>query len=217
MAKGNRLKEIAESIEKAILTGTLQPGDRLDERKIAEQHSVSRTPVREAILLLASSDLVELRPNQGAIVSIISTADALSLGEANAGVEGLCAKYAARRLTAKECKKIEILLVKSEACVTANDIELYWKLNNEFHEIIKNGCHNKYLEQTAQRLQNKFSALRRSLLNTLASITRSHEEHKAIAEAILNGDADESEKRMNHHLNVQRPDFIDLLSTIEKT
>ena len=93
-SNGNLSRDvIARKIEDEILTGTLIPGDRLDERALALRFGVSRTPVREAIGRLASLGLIEVKPRSGSFVAEVRLEELLQIFEVMAQLEGLCARY----------------------------------------------------------------------------------------------------------------------------
>ncbi|MEX0758780.1 MAG: GntR family transcriptional regulator, partial [Tistlia sp.] len=89
-------------LEREIVVGDLAPGVRLDEVGLAERYAVSRTPVREALMQLAASGLVEMRPRQGALVAAIGTFQLAEMFEVMSELEALCARLAARRMTPRE-------------------------------------------------------------------------------------------------------------------
>src|SRR5262245_51265377 len=89
--------DVRQSLEDAILTGEIKPGERLIETRISEQLEVSRTTVREALLMLERQGLVQTRPRRGTFVARLSRQDALDLGYARALLEG----YAVRMGFAK--------------------------------------------------------------------------------------------------------------------
>ena len=94
--------KISKSLELEILTGKLEPGEKLDEVKLAKRFEVSRTPIREAIAELAAAGLVETRPRRSAIVATFSIQQIFDMYEVLAVLEGLCAGLAARRMSEDE-------------------------------------------------------------------------------------------------------------------
>ena len=101
MHKPKTTESLAEGVrtrlEKDILGGVLVPGQVLDERSLAEQFGVSRTPVRNAVAQLASQGLLRVVPRVGVVVPKLNIKELLSLLEMLAELEGICAKFAARR------------------------------------------------------------------------------------------------------------------------
>ena len=99
--------KLAAAIADGILNGTLPPGERLDEVGLAEQHGVSRTPVREALRQLAMSGLIDMRPRKGAIVSKATPEEIESLFVAMAEIEATCARLAAMSMTPIERRRLQ--------------------------------------------------------------------------------------------------------------
>src|SRR6201986_5600733 len=98
---GNRLSErLRESIEEEIATGKLLPGTRLDEVELATRFGVSRTPIREALILLQGEGLIENRPRRGALVVQITPGRLMEMFELMAELEAMWARQAAWRMTA---------------------------------------------------------------------------------------------------------------------
>src|SRR5665647_1918203 len=97
--KDNLAFQIRRKLEEEINRGDLLPGDALDERELAQRFGVSRTPVREAMVQLVAQGLVTTAPRQGVHVARMSIQELLGLFELLAEIEGVCAKYCARRLT----------------------------------------------------------------------------------------------------------------------
>ena len=91
-----RAETLREALEQDIVTGKFRPGDRLDEQSLAARFEVSRTPIREALMQLASTGLVELQARRGAFVASLSFKDVVERFEVMAGLEGMCGALAAR-------------------------------------------------------------------------------------------------------------------------
>src|SRR5690554_4412609 len=89
--------ELRDEIEHDILTGRYRPGERLDEQTLARRFQVSRTPIREALLQLQSSGLVQFHANRGAFVAELTAADVLEMYELRTELEGICGRLAAHR------------------------------------------------------------------------------------------------------------------------
>ncbi|MFS2117573.1 GntR family transcriptional regulator, partial [Herbaspirillum frisingense] len=97
-----RSETLRESIEEMIAVGKLAPGQHLDETSLAEEFGVSRTPIREALIQLASMGIVEMRPRRGAIVAEIGPQQLIEMFEVMAEFEAMCGRLAARRMTPAE-------------------------------------------------------------------------------------------------------------------
>ncbi len=95
-------EQLCEKIEEQIVTGALRPGARLDEQELAAEFGVSRTPIREALIQLASAGLVDTRPRRGAVVAEIEPHRLCEMFDVMAELEAMCARLAARRITEDE-------------------------------------------------------------------------------------------------------------------
>ena len=113
-----RSQQLREIIEERIATGLYAPGMRLDETDLANEFEVSRTPIREALMQLASSGLIDMRPRRGAIVAEISPQRLCEMFEVMAELEAMCGRMAARRMTEADRQE---LLEAHKACEEAHD------------------------------------------------------------------------------------------------
>ena len=112
----SRADRIREAVERAIVSGRLVPGTKLDENALAVRHGASRTPVREALQQLASQGLIELRPHAGAFVATLGVVQLAEMFEALGYLEAACASLAARRHTAQDR---EALSEAHQACASS--------------------------------------------------------------------------------------------------
>jgi len=209
-----RAEGLRQRLEREIFAGTLRPGERLDENGLARRFGVSRTPVREALLQLASAGLIEMRPRQGAVVAAITVQQLLQMFEVMADLEALCARYAARRMGPAER---QALARAHKICVdqaNRHDPEEYYEANRVFHEMIYAGTRNTYLEETTRALRNRLSSYRRFQLHQPGRMANSLAEHEAVVEAILAGDAEKAASAMRVHVTVQSEVFADLVSML---
>jgi DNA-binding GntR family transcriptional regulator len=107
---------LREAIEEMIATGALTPGQHLDETELAKQFGVSRTPIRETLIQLASMGMVVIRPRRGAMVADLGPQQLVEMFEVMSELEAICARLAARRMTPAEQ---EALLAAHAACKEA--------------------------------------------------------------------------------------------------
>src|SRR3954451_8727081 len=100
-------EHVAQRLRRMLVENQIAPGAKLNERELAEVLNVSRTPLREAIKMLAAEGLVELLPNRGAIAVSLNEADVLNTFEVMAGLEGMSGALAAERITEAELAEIK--------------------------------------------------------------------------------------------------------------
>lgn len=209
-----RADQLRRALEEDIFAGTLKPGDRLDEQSLAHRFEVSRTPVREALRQLSASGLVEVRPRQGAVVSVITLPRLVEMFEVMAELEAMCARLAARRMSDKERADLKRFVEDCEDFEKKTDLEGYYAANKVFHDAIYDGSHNEVLADMTRSLHRRTAPYRRHQLNRPGRINESLSEHKEVVDAILAYDADAASRLMARHVNVQGDVFTDFISTL---
>jgi len=209
-----RSEQLREIIEERIATGRYQPGMRLDETELATEFEVSRTPVREALMQLAFSGLINMRPRRGAIVVEISPQRLCEMFEVMAELEAMCGRMAARRMTDADRQE---LLEAHDACEEAHDSgdpDAYYHKNERFHLAIYAASHNIFLIEEAAALHRRLSAYRRLQVRVRNRMRTSFLEHSAIVEAIIAGDGDLAADLLRKHIIVQGERFADLIASL---
>lgn len=191
---------IAADLEAEIIDGRLAAGLRLEENEIARRFEVSRTPVREALQLLAARSLVERVPYRGVIVSEISQAEIEKLFEAMGELEALCGSAAAQRMSIGERAGLLELHRDMEALAAAGKRADYAEVNAAFHNRLFEGAHNRYLAEAAEALRLKLAPFRRAQLADITRMQRSSAEHAEIVAAICERDADAAARALRRHL-----------------
>lgn len=183
-----------------ITSGALAPGTQLDEQQLGDRFGASRTPVREALRLLATAGLIEMRPRRGAIVAEMTAERVFGMFELSAEIEAMCVRMAATRMTPQERSALRRIHEVSEGAVERGDIDEYDRLNWRFHDAIYEGTHNAFIVEQAQALRDRMGAFRRAQLREGNRPVRSRAEHGAIVEAVMRGDGEEAAKLMRAHM-----------------
>lgn len=209
-----RADQLRRTLEEEIFSGRLKPGDRLDEQSLAQRFNVSRTPVREALRQLSASNLIEVRPRQGAVVAVITLPRLIEMFEVMAELEGMCARLAARRMTDQERTDLQMIVEEADPLARSVDLEGYYSNNRKFHDAIYTGSHNQVLQDLTRSLHARTAPYRRHQLNRPGRVHESLAEHKKVVAAVLAGNADASAEAMHDHVNVQGDVFADFLSTL---
>ena len=196
----NRQKELRNWIENEIVEGRFAPGDKLDEQEICKRFGVSRTPIREALLQLASIGLVVFRRRHGTIVARMTMKQVVSMWEVLTNLEGLCAALAARRMTLPERAELRSICEASEPHVTAGDVSAYDEASTAFHSLIYAGCRNEYLATEVKEIRSRTRAYRRSSFHRSGRLAHSFAGHQGIMEAIFKGDDAAADQLMRDHI-----------------
>lgn len=213
----SQAQDIAERLEDEILRGQRAPGERLDERSLAEYFSVSRTPVREALQRLAASGLVHLRGRQGARVAKLSLSDLLDAFLVIAELEAMAARQASRRITPAQRRRLEACHKACAAEAGAGNHEGFYERNLEFHDTIMEACANRVLQEQYRAVNALTSPYRRRVTYQPGRMAESVPEHAAITAAILAGNGDEACALMRAHVNVLGSGLDDLLHILARS
>jgi DNA-binding GntR family transcriptional regulator len=213
--KGTRTEDLRRQLADEILEGRLAPGQHLDEQEVAARFGVSRTPVREALRLLAATGLVQERPRKGAVVAVITQDRMAEMFETMGEIEAACARFCALRMTAEEKRALAELHSKAARLVTDADPGVYDQVNTEFHSALYAGCHNGFLEETARAMRQRLRPFRRAQFRVSGRVEHSWAEHDAVVRAILRGDGEAAYYTMRAHVSAVSDASADLLSRLE--
>lgn len=210
-----RADVLRDQLEQEIVTGAFRPGERLDEQSLAARFGVSRTPIREALMQLASAGLVGLQPRRGAFVASLSLKDVIERFEVMAVLEAACGALAARRIAEAERRA---LVEAHEACVeqaVSGDADSYYYANERFHHVIYDACHNTYLGEQARQLHDRLKPFRRLQLRARSRVATSLDEHQHIVDAILAGDSKQAEQQLRDHILIQGERLTDFIASFD--
>lgn len=207
---------IRETLEQRIVEGEFADGERLDEVKLATRFGVSRTPLREALRMLAGSGLVELVARRGAFVRHPGVVELVEMFEVMAELEAMCGRHAARRISPGALAELSVAARACEQALERQDPDGYYHRNEEFHQLIYKAAGNSFLAAEATRLQKRLRPFRRMQLRARGRMQQSMKEHAGILKALEAGDPDTAAAALRGHVAVQGERFHDLLSTYDK-
>jgi DNA-binding GntR family transcriptional regulator len=193
---------IYNNLKSAIINAKLRANQRINEKELAEQFRVSRTPVREAVLRLAAEGFVQIDSYRRAVVKEISYKELKEIFEVLGALDRLAVDLAVDNLTIKEIRKLEKLLDKMQQYCNLNSIEKYLELNVEFHNEIWKAVPNKLLVETLHSIRDKM--LRYNYAQIYAfkkpgSLERSIKQHKELLKAIIDKDKEKLKNLIVKH------------------
>lgn len=181
-----------------IVEGAYQPGEPLFESRLADQLGMSRTPVREALQVLARDGFLEFVPSRGYSVPRASPSDLRELFEIREGLEGMAARVAAQRA---EPDDIAALRQLCDAYDRAENWQQWASIGAEFHARIAAASHNRRIAEALNSLAAQIDLTRRF---ELRAVSKRHDgaaiEHRAVMEAIAARDPDAAEARAREHV-----------------
>ncbi|WP_435168560.1 GntR family transcriptional regulator [Paenibacillus glycanilyticus] len=196
--------QIYESIRESIVSFKLPPGTMIYENELAETMKVSRTPIREAIRLLVSEQLLEVLPQRGTRIALIS---ARKVSEARfireqleLGAFRLAAAQWGERDRSAERTAFEALLEQQRAAAEAKDIALFMQLDEAFHRAVLEIAGNETLMQMIYYMRAHLNRARYLAIDQFGHMDRVIEEHRQLFEAIRSGDEQLAAARLEQHI-----------------
>ncbi|WP_100012570.1 GntR family transcriptional regulator [Lentibacillus sediminis] len=185
-AKENALNQI----QQWIIDGTLLPGEKLNDSKLAEALGVSRTPVRESLQFLEVQGFVEMYPGKATQVTEIEREAIKDLLPPLAALQSLSAELATRHVTQEQLSQLENINERFAKAIYSHNGYAALKVDEEFHQLIVDITKNTYIQGIAESLQ---AHVRRHFFHNSITLTeQSIEEHKAIITAMKNGNKDKA-------------------------
>jgi DNA-binding GntR family transcriptional regulator len=205
--------EIRLWIEQEIAEGRVRPGDALNERSLCMQFNVSRTPVREALLQLASVGLVVFESRHGAVVATMNVQQIAAMWEVLTHLEGLCAKLCARRLIKPDLDVLRAAYKRGSKAVEKSDVAMYAEANKEYHELVYHGCKNEFLADQVRGIRTRLNPYRKFPFQRSGGMERSLAGHKAVLDALAVGDDEAADRAMREHV-AGGLSFLDLVAEL---
>lgn len=198
---------VFHALRDAILTGDLQPKERLLENQLAEKLGVSRTPIREALRMLEIENLVELVPRRGAQVLDMSRDDIINILEIRSSLERLAVNLSCKRITAEQVQELKEAEEKFEKSILSGDREKIIQNDEAFHDLIFASTKNQRLIQIYENLRIQLYRYRMAHLKADSSIPVIISHHQNIIRAIENCDYEKGPFYAEEHIKYHT-DFI---------
>ena len=193
-------EDVAERLRAQIFSHELAPGSWLDEQSLALTFGISRTPMREAIKVLAAEGLVTTKMNRGAYVTEVDRRDLEQIFTVLSLLEGQAAKETAIKATEGQLTLLDDLHHRLEKAAADRDLEQFFEINMKFHEMIQEIAGNKWMNGVIIDLRKVLKLQRRDSLSRSGRLLSSLLEHREILQAILKRDPSAAEAAMRKHL-----------------
>ncbi|MGE0313868.1 MAG: GntR family transcriptional regulator [Lautropia sp.] len=203
IARASLHVEVADRVREMIFERTLPPGFRIDELELSAKLGTSRTPLREALKVLANEGLVKLAPGRGAFVTELELHDLESLVPVLAMLEGRCVAEAVRRQTPADVRRLDAVQQKMELHVQAGDVQAFHQATDQFHQMLHSLAGNAWLMKITTDLRSFLRLARGQSRHPDNRLMQSLAEHRTLMRNIERGDADAAEQVMHHHLFAQ--------------
>ncbi len=197
-------QEVAVLLRDQIFAGTLPPGSFIDEAALCESLKISRTPLREALKVLAAEGLVRHEPRRGSFVNQVTEQDLDEIFPIIALLEGRCAFEAARNASDADIAALDALHARLTEHAQAKRINDYYATNFSIHEAIITLANNRWLAQAIADLRKILKLARQQQLHAPGRLEQSLAEHLAIYAALRSRDSEGADAAMRTHLTRQR-------------
>jgi DNA-binding GntR family transcriptional regulator len=191
---------LTPSLREMILDGDLKPGDKISERELCERFGVSRTPLREALKVLAAEGLVQLLPQRGAIVAEISEDEIEEVFPVMAALESLAAELACDHASETDIARVEALHAQMMRAYKLGHEGTYLRLNRLIHEAFFELAGNATLASMYQSLLTRIHSHRFIVRKSEASWKKAVEEHEEIIEALAARDKRRLPRLLRKHV-----------------
>jgi DNA-binding GntR family transcriptional regulator len=190
-------EEVAEQLRQRIFRRELEPGSWIDEVKIAQEFGISRTPLREALKVLAAEGLVTMKVRRGAYVTEVSESDLADVYHLLSLLESDAAGVVAQKATDGQLEELQALHKELESATSNRD--RFFAVNERFHMRILEIAGNRWRDQMVADLRKVMKLNRHNSLLKTGRVKEAMLEHRAIMEALIKRDANSAVKRMQEH------------------
>lgn len=196
----NLYREVADRVGDLIEHGELAPGERISEKQLCERFGVSRTPLREALKVLAAEGLIELLPNRGARVVKLTVKKIKDTYDLMAALEGLSGELACQRISDTELSAIRALHDRMMGYYQERDLAAYFKANRQIHESILAASDNEVLQEMYSNLSQRVKRVRYSKQMTEKFWAHAVKDHEAMITALEQRDSHRLGQILRDHL-----------------
>jgi DNA-binding GntR family transcriptional regulator len=207
------LRDMAyEHIKEAIRQAQVQPGQPLSETRLSRQLGISRTPVREALQVLAQEGLVQIIPGRAVTVAAPSVQDVMDAVHVRSILEPEVARLAAKHISPEQLRALAEAQEGLEAAVVVANRAAWSLADNSYHEVLSAACPNKLLGDLAMEFRNRVSYLSTDSQGNWERIAACTHEHSKIVDMVTARDADGAAAAMRDHIDKYRESIFRRLS-----
>jgi DNA-binding GntR family transcriptional regulator len=193
-------EEVADQLRVRIFAHELAPGTWIDEQTLAKEFGISRTPLREAIKVLAAEGLITMKLRRGAYVTDVNRGDLEQIFTILSLLEGQAAKEAATKAQEKDLNELDDMHLRLEKAAADRNLEQFFEVNVRFHERVIAIANNPWLTDVIADLRKVLKLQRKDALSRTGRLQSSLSEHREILKALLKRDPIAAEQAMRTHL-----------------
>ncbi len=205
--------ELVDRLQTLIINSELKPGTKVPEKLLCDQFGVSRTPLREALKVLASDGLVRLEPNRGAWVTQVTEEEVEEVFPVLGALEALSGELACKHISDAEIKEVRALHAEMIESYERRDLDAYFSINQKIHRAILLAARNQTLTTSCQAL-----SLRMQRARYLANMTEGRwleavQEHEKILQFLVTRDAKNLAATLLQHMDAKRASVVKWLQS----
>jgi len=193
-------EEVADQLRVRIFAHELAPGTWIDEQTLAKEFGISRTPLREAIKVLAAEGIITMKLRRGAYVTEVNRGDLEQIFTILSLLEGQAAKEAATKAQEKDLNELDDMHLRLEKAAADRNLEQFFEVNVRFHERVIAIANNPWLTDVIADLRKVLKLQRKDALSRTGRLQSSLSEHREILKALLERDPIAAEQAMRTHL-----------------
>ena len=193
-------EEVADQLRVRIFAHELAPGTWIDEQTLAKEFGISRTPLREAIKVLAAEGLITMKLRRGAYVTEVNRGDLEQIFTILSLLEGQAAKEAATKAQEKDLNELDDMHLRLEKAAADRNLDQFFEVNVRFHERIIAIANNPWMTSVIADLRKVLKLQRKDSLSRSGRLQSSLSEHREILKALLKRDPIAAEQAMRTHL-----------------
>lgn len=214
---GAQADQVRDDIIQRVQARLLLPGDVIDEGELRTRLNLSSTPIREALIALEATGVIERRPRAGARIVQLDLEGLVKLLEAHAEAEGAVAYRAARRVNKTQAATIERALIDCEQFDESNNDEepSYFDLNMRFHQTLMEAAGNDYLSEMLYQRGNRLIGYLNARHRLAGEAQRSAADHRRIYQAVIDGDCDGARATMISHVMMDDAKVLDVINQMK--
>lgn len=199
-SRGTTVQRIEAALMEDIATGTLKPGERLDEVTLTERFGVSRTPIREVLSRLTAQAILVPGEKRGVRVAEYTREELAQVFEAMHEIEATCARIAAQRLSLLSRSEIDQAQMRCVQAAESGDKHAYMRANEAFHQAIYRATGNPYIAEIASDFRRRTGPFRAKKFGTTADLIASAESHEDLIASIFSKDSETASDGMRAHM-----------------
>lgn len=197
------------ALESDINQRLLRPGEALKEQELCERFQASRTPVREALLLLSAKGLVDIQPRSGIYVKKLDARKIIAIMEGLAELEAVLARLATQRITESQKLQLQDYLAQTRLHAQHANPKGYEQANAALHELIYQSSANEFIAEQTQHARLRIAPYRPHMFSKPERLLESQKEHEHIVQAILSGDGEMAAQVMRQHISAGGQAFVE--------